>query len=138
MTSSSNEHRTISEKVQKIIQDGCLQLKKQFEEEQDGGEQSMVTIYPSKRAQQIRAVLKAHILTDYKNNNSAEVSLIFGEFNHSLHSHLLSPKLKWDSKNEEWKLPFGSNFKRPNLVFYSSPSVPSGEAEFLIVDITQD
>ena len=136
---SQSDDSVISEKVQKILQDGCQHLLQQQQVDTDKNEDDSNCIWlpplrASKRSHQIRSLLKSDVLTPYKNNNTSDVSLIHGKYNHDLHSHLIS-RLEWDTNHEEWKLPFGSNFKRPHLVFYSPPRVTDGKSQFLIVHI---
>ena len=149
-TVASQQQILISDKVQKILQDGCHSLIQQQKQDQKQQQQNHhneqnnysednsiwnLPLHAAQRSQQIRALLKSNVLTSYKNNNTTDVSLIFGKYDHDLHSHLLAP-LDWDLSHEEWKLPFGSNHKRPHLVFYSPPSVTDGKSQFLIVNIS--
>ena len=156
---NATQQTLISDRVQKILQDGCHSLLQQQKQQEQPDSQLLqleelaennnekkenqkehnniwnLPLHAARRSHQIRSLLKSNILPSYKNNNITDVSLIFGKYDHDLHSHLLAP-LEWDLSHEEWKLPFGSNFKRPHLIFYSPPSATNGKSQFLIINIS--
>eukprot|EP00111_Clytia_hemisphaerica_P015079 TCONS_00044407-protein len=111
------EH-AIAEKVQRILQKGYGEILKGTNQDgsQSREDKELKLESHDDRARQICAILKSNVFEQYKNNNQSDLSLIYGKYDDRQHSHLLSP-LEWDRSQEEWKLPFGSNFKRPHFIF---------------------
>jgi len=127
----------VPDKVSKDIQNIFNGRWSDFLREQQSGQQenssSLLALKPSGTEDQVSHILRSQILFDLENSRNG-VALVCGSHDELQHGHILKP-LVWEARNGKWRLPFGSNFKTPDMIFYGSAG-ESEQPEYLIWKIS--